>query len=105
MAPSHYKREVDKMKQHKVMRVIKRNQMEPGRKCIKYKWIFDIKRDGTFKARLVAFGYSQVPGIDFQESFNSPVINDVVFPIILIFQIAFKLDSILLDVEVAFLNG
>ena len=96
--------EVDKMKQHKVMRLVKRNKMEPGRKCIKYKWILDIKRDGTFKARLVACGYSQVPGIDFKESY-SPVINDVVFRIILIFQIVFSLDSVLLDVEVAFLNG
>lgn len=35
------------------------------------------------------------------------MINDVVFRIILIFQIVFKLDSVLLDVEVevAFLNG
>ena len=76
--------ETNKMKQHKVMRLVKRNKMEPGRKCIKYKWIFDIKRDGTFKARLVACGYSQVPGVDFKESY-CPVINDVVFRIILIF--------------------
>jgi hypothetical protein len=37
--------------------------------------VFDIKRNGMFCARLVGCGYSQVPGVDFQES-NSPVIND-----------------------------
>jgi Reverse transcriptase (RNA-dependent DNA polymerase) len=72
--------------------------------CIKYKWVFDIKRDGTFRARLVACGYSQVPGVDFQESY-SPVINDVVFRILIVCQIIWGLTVILIDVEVAFLNG
>jgi Reverse transcriptase (RNA-dependent DNA polymerase) len=56
--------------------------MEKGRKCIKFKRVLDIKRDGIFRARLVACGYSQIPGVDFMESF-SPVIHDVVFRIIL----------------------
>jgi Reverse transcriptase (RNA-dependent DNA polymerase) len=78
--------------------------MQPGRVCIKYKWVFDIKRDGTFRARLVACGYSQVPGVDFQESY-SPVINDVVFRILIVCQIIWGLTAVLVDVEVAFLNG
>jgi Reverse transcriptase (RNA-dependent DNA polymerase) len=60
--------------------------MEPGRVYIKYMWVFDIKRDGTFRARLVASGYSQVPGVDFQELY-SPVINNVVFWILIMWQI------------------
>jgi hypothetical protein len=60
-------KELLKMKMNKVLMKIKRSQMQPGRVCIKYKWVFDIKRDGTFRARLVS-GYSQVPGVDFQES-------------------------------------
>jgi hypothetical protein len=96
--------EINKMKQNKVMKIVKRNTMEEGRKCIKFKWIFEIKRNGTFRARLVACGYSQIPGVDFQESF-SPVINDVAFRILIICQIIWKLKALLMDVEVAFLNG
>jgi Reverse transcriptase (RNA-dependent DNA polymerase) len=83
---------------------MKRQLMEQGRKCIKCKWVFDIKRDGTFRARLVACGYSQILGVDFKESF-SPVTNDVVFCIILICQIMWKLIAVLADVEIAFLHG
>ena len=44
--------------------------------------MFKVKRDGTHRARLVALGYSQVPGIDFTEIF-APVVNDVTFRIAL----------------------
>jgi Reverse transcriptase (RNA-dependent DNA polymerase) len=92
------------MKMNKVWMKIKRRQMQPGRVCIKYKWVFDIKLDSTFRARLVACGYSQVPGMNFQESY-SPVINDVVFWILIVCQIIWGLTAVLVDVEVAFLNG
>jgi Reverse transcriptase (RNA-dependent DNA polymerase) len=97
-------KELNKMNQQNVWTVIKRDAMEKGRKCIKYKWVFDIKRDGIFRARLVACGYSQVPGVDFKESY-SPVINDIVFRVIIICQIVWNLTAKILDVEVAFLNG
>jgi Reverse transcriptase (RNA-dependent DNA polymerase) len=59
----------------------------PDRKrTIKCKWIFKIKRNGIFRARLVACGYSQIPGIDFNESV-APAINDVSFVIIFIEKI------------------
>jgi hypothetical protein len=54
--------EFAKMNKNKVWRKTKRSNMPPGRRCVKHKWVFDIKRDGTFKARLVACGYSQIPG-------------------------------------------
>ena len=74
------------MKQQVVWKFVKRNKIEKGRKCNKCKWVFDMKRDGTFRARLVACGYSQVPGIDFKETY-SPVVNDVALRIMLICQI------------------
>ena len=48
------------------------------RRLIGCKWVFKIERDGTCRARLVALGYSQVPGLDFTDN-DVPVVNDVTF--------------------------
>ena len=65
---------------------------------------FKIKRNGVFRARLVACGYSQIPGIDFNESF-APVINGVSFRIMLIAKLIWNLKACIVDVETAFLHG
>jgi hypothetical protein len=52
-----------------VWKKVKRSTIPRGRKCIKCNWVFDIKRNGVFRARLVACGYSQIPGIDFQDAY------------------------------------
>ena len=43
------------------------------RRLIGCKEVFIIKRDGTYRATLVALGYSQVPGVDFSDNF-APVV-------------------------------
>jgi hypothetical protein len=96
--------EVDKMKLYGVYKVIKRSKIPHGRKCVKHKWVLDIKRNGIFRARLVACGYSQQPGVDFTDTY-SPVINDAVFRLILIIQMVYKLVGMIIDIETAFLNG
>jgi Reverse transcriptase (RNA-dependent DNA polymerase) len=53
---------------------------------------------------LVACGYSQVPGVDFNDSF-APVVNDVSFRVLLIAKIVWKLKDRIIDVETAFLHG
>jgi Reverse transcriptase (RNA-dependent DNA polymerase) len=75
-----------------------------GRQCIKCKWIFKVKRNGIFRARLVACGYNQVPGVDFNESY-APVINDVSFRVMLIIKLIRGLQALIEDVETAFLHG
>ena len=55
------------------------DDLPKGRKAISSKLIFWVKRnaDGSiecFKAHLVACGYSQVPGMDFDETF-APVVK------------------------------
>ena len=71
---------------------------------MKSKWVFDIKRSGLFKVRLVACGYSQVPGVDFTESY-APVINDVSWRILIIAMLVWKLEAKIIDVSTAFLYG
>ena len=73
-----------------VWEIINNEEVPEGRRTIKCKWIFKIKRNEVFRARLVACGYSQIPGIDFNESF-APVINDVSFRILLIAKLMWGL--------------
>jgi hypothetical protein len=88
----------------KVWHKIKREEMQPGRRCFKHKWVFEIKRNGRFRARLVACGYSQIPGVDFEQAYSA-VANDVTFRIIIIIMLVWKLSAIIFDVETAFLYG
>lgn len=64
----------------------------------------DQKKSGVFRARLVACGYSQVPGVDFTENY-SPVVNDVTVRILLVAMIVLQLSATIVDVETAFLYG
>ena len=73
------------------------------------KWIFKVKRKADnsidrFKARLVAQGYSQKQGIDFDEVF-SPVARFSTIRIVLALSTLLDLDLHQLDVKTAFLNG
>ena len=49
------------------------NFMDPpiGAKIIDCKWIYKLKADGIFKARLVAKDFRQTHGIDYDETFSS----------------------------------
>jgi Reverse transcriptase (RNA-dependent DNA polymerase) len=51
----------------------------------------------------VACGYSQVPGVNFQESF-APVINDVTFRILLVMMLTWNLKAKVVDIETVFLH-
>lgn len=96
--------ELSKMKEKGVWKKIKRTEMEEGRRCVKHKWVFEIKRSGRFRARLVACGYSQIPGLDFNEVYSA-VVNDITLRIAVTLMIQDGLDAIIFDVETAFLHG
>jgi hypothetical protein len=40
----------------KIWKVINSNDIFNAKRCIKYKWIFKVKTNGIFNARLVAYG-------------------------------------------------
>ena len=52
----------------------------------------------------MASGYSQIPGVDYTDNF-APVAHDVSFRIALARMMVEKLDSLVMDVETAFLYG
>ena len=62
------------------------------------------KINGIFKARSVTQGFSQIPGVDHQDSF-SPVIYDATFKIILVMWIKYKWEAEITNIEIAFLYG
>ena len=65
-----------------VWRKIDRAKIPENRRLIENKWVFKIERDGTYRARLVALGYSQIPRVDYTDNF-APVAHDVSFRIAL----------------------
>ena len=98
------RKEIHDMNKRKVWKHVNKKEIPSHRRLIGCKWVFAIKRSGTYRARLVALGYSQIPGIDFTDNF-APVVNDVTFRIILIRKMIEKLNSRIIDVETAFLYG
>mmetsp|Transcript_66093 Transcript_66093/g.184768 ORF Transcript_66093/g.184768 Transcript_66093/m.184768 type:complete len:241 (-) Transcript_66093:337-1059(-) len=62
--------EVRNMIQRGVFRRMKRRDIPGNRRCVKHKWVFEVKRSGRFRARLVACerdGERSVLGGDFCE--------------------------------------
>ena len=54
--------------------VFKLTNLPKGRKTIGCRWVFDVKGDGHKRARLVAQGFSQVEGVDYNKLF-SPLVG------------------------------
>ena len=76
---------------------------------VKSKWVFKIKTDERgdierFKARVVAMGFTQTFGVDYDETF-SPVLNSVTRRILLSLAAQPKVISVQADVETAFLQS
>ena len=82
------------MEYKKVWTEKQKNEIPTNKRLAGCKWVFKVKRDGTHRARLVALGYSEVPGIDFTENF-APVVDDVTFRIALARMMVENLGSML----------
>jgi hypothetical protein len=74
-----------------------------------YKWVFIRKRNEKnevvrYKARLVAQGFSQKPGIDYTETY-SPVMSGITFRYLISLAVQNRLSMQLMDVVTAYLYG
>lgn len=83
--------------------------LREGAKAIKNKWVYFKKRDSShricrFRARLVAKGFSQRFGIDYEETF-APVAKYSTLRLLLALATDEDLAMLQLDVKAAFLNG
>ena len=78
--------------------------LPPTRKGLGAKWVFKIKKNGTYRSRLVAKGYDQEPGVDFQFNF-APVTSEVTLRILLNLWLINDYYAEVADVETAFLHG
>jgi len=80
-----------------------------GRKAVSCKWVFRVKRTATgevdrYKARLVARGFTQEHGIDYDETF-APVARLASIRVLLAVAAAEDMEVQQMDVKTAYLNG
>ncbi|KAJ9561084.1 hypothetical protein OSB04_006244 [Centaurea solstitialis] len=81
----------------------------PGSNIVDSKWVFKIKQDlqgaiQRYKARLLAKGFRQQPGIDYEDTF-SPVVKATTIRLVLSLAVTQKRALRQLDVQNAFLHG
>ena len=86
-------------------------QLPEGRKALGSKWVFRIKQDAhgiilKFKACLMAQGFSQCPGVDFDEDrLYAPVIRSDTMRILWTIATILNLHIHQIDIVGAYLNG
>nr|GEZ49437.1 retrovirus-related Pol polyprotein from transposon TNT 1-94 [Tanacetum cinerariifolium] len=98
--------ELDQFARLKVWRYVPRPE---GKSVIKTKWIFKNKKDESSlvirnKARLVAVGYSQQEGIDYDETF-APISRIEAIRLFLAYAAHKDFTVFQMDVKTTFLNG
>ncbi|GKE48873.1 retrotransposon protein, putative, ty1-copia subclass [Tanacetum coccineum] len=98
--------EMQSMKDNQVWRLV---DLPPNCKIVGIKWLFKKKTDmednvHTHKARLVATGFTQTIGVDYEETF-SPVANIKAIRILIDIATFYDYEIWQMDVKIAFLNG
>lgn len=65
--------------------------------------MFKVKRDDRYRARLVALGYTQIPGVDYTDNL-APVMTNITLRIVIILWVIFDLEVDQMGVETSFLE-
>lgn len=98
------KNEIESLQENETWKLV---QLPKDRRAISCKWVYKIKSHGEnkiFKARLVAQGFSQKYGIEYDELFAS-VVKHTTYRILLTIAAKKQMNVIHLDAKTAFLNG
>ena len=93
--------EIDALDKNKTWDLV---ELPPGCKAVKCKWVFKLKSDGRYRAHLVVKGFTQIPGIDYDETF-SPVARFESLRMLLALAALEDWHIHQMDVKSVFLNG
>ncbi|TFY76847.1 hypothetical protein EWM64_g7166 [Hericium alpestre] len=104
-----YQDELASLCQHTVWELVPRSSVPSGRRIVKCRPVFKLKRDAAgnpvrFKAHLIAKGFTQVPGVHFHETY-SPVARLESQHLVLHIGVTHDWEMEQLDVKTAFLHG
>lgn len=95
--------EKESLKENNTWKIVNSIEAE-GKKILSNKWIFKTKEDGRKKARLIARGFEQTYGIDYEDTF-SPVVNNSSLRILFALSAKEDYHIITFDIKTAFLYG
>ena len=96
--------EFKKMSDMGVWRHVKGKDHRNDHRLVGCRWVFKVKWNGVYHARLVAKGFSQNPRMDFTDNY-SPVVNDVTFRVVVARMLIENMKGKVVDIDNAFLNG
>jgi Reverse transcriptase (RNA-dependent DNA polymerase) len=72
--------------------IVLKSKVPKGREIIGNRWVYAEQDDGTYRSRIVAKRFSQIPGKDFQEH-HSPVVHDTTFCVVLVQKLVYIIHS------------
>ena len=96
--------EFNKMLDIGVWRHVKSEDCSNDHRLVGCRWVFKVKRNGVYCARLAAKGFSQIPGVDFTDNYST-VVDDVTFRVVVARMLIEILKGKVVDIDNAFLNG
>lgn len=99
----------EELASHRELKTWEIVKLPEGKKVVGSRWVYKIKRNASgdpmkFKARLVAQGCSQKPGVDFEEVY-APFVTQATFRTLLAVASYKKMVLKHVDIKTAYLNG